>query len=567
MSLSGDDESAVSSSQPLQAAQQRLIGLPSYQDELEVYPDEVPDESNHSRSPVATSEAGQYEERSPGQRSSNGPFQVGAEHSSNPSRANSGSGSPFAPQRPNKYCGAPSTWRAWTAPDRELAASVNQLWARDLSIHLYNAFNLKRRERKSKSSRNELGEEAAPERQEDHRAGWKPPDLWTAWPMPPEEVPREGYSEEWEDDEPWRVEKMVQRSSSVLEDVLVGRIARKAGQTFQARQWDDKHTDAEESLPSSTIDQSQSQPHASTDELRALDSILDKPPLKPAIMTDDAKAQQILQPTVRHLLAKVDDLLRGLHHARAAYGYAVNGPAGARTGASTSRFPASRRYKSTKRVHPHRQWSKPFSNQDFGNVVDSDALPSSNDNENQSPRATSQVGRKPSARRPKLGLRDWTDILAIASMTGWDLAVIGRTARRCSELFGEGIVFRTLEEGVDRSRDATYLPVTLTGAAASKVAALYEPNALCPEFSKYKIIGPVVECSRSNQGFSELEDMNNHIRAQHDTIDLPNHLRINNEEMFGGVHIDGFLQPIQGKHTNQAKPPTRRRRKQRKVNP
>ena len=46
----------------------------------------------------------------------------------------------------------------------------------------------------------------------------------------------------------------------------------------------------------------------------------------------------------------------------------------------------------------------------------------------------------------QLGLRDWSDVLGVASMVGWEPEAVGRAAARCSTLFGEGISFRTLAE-------------------------------------------------------------------------------------------------------------------------
>ena len=567
MSSSEDVDSGVSSSQQLQAAQQRPTDLELYQDEAEILQDEAYDESDHSQPSVTGVQAGPHEEGSPGQQSSNDPLQVEAERSSNPSRTEgSGSGSPYPPQRPNKYYGAPSTWRAWTAPERELAASLDQIRAKDLSIHLYNAFNLKKGYNKSRRPWNEPGKETISERQKHYRPEWKPPDVWTAWPMTSGEVPREGCLE-WEGDETWRFESLAQSSVSVLEDVLASQILRKARHTFRARQWDDKYTDSEGPVPSRIIHESQSHSHADQDPLQVPDSIPDEHQLEPAIMTDDAEAQQILRPTIRHLLTKLDDLLRGMHHARAAYGYAGNDPAGIRVRRNTSSCPASRRQQqqSTKLARSHGHWSRPSSNSDQEYTAGCDASPSSTDTEDQRPRATGQVGRKPSARRTKLGLRDWSDILAIASMTGWDLAVIERTARRCSELFGESVMFRTLEEGQDHSRDATYLLGTSAREAASNAAVSSEPSTIQAESLKGKTLCPRKECHRSHRGFSTKGDLDNHMRVQHSTVELSNHPRINNEEMFGGVHIDGFLQPIQGKQTNQAAQHMQRKRKQRHV--
>ena len=47
--------------------------------------------------------------------------------------------------RPNRFSGKPSTWRDYTAADRDVAAALQQSGAGDLAAHLYNAHALKRR--------------------------------------------------------------------------------------------------------------------------------------------------------------------------------------------------------------------------------------------------------------------------------------------------------------------------------------------------------------------------------------------------------------------------------------
>lgn len=49
--------------------------------------------------------------------------------------------------RPNRWTGAPSTWRSLTSQERGLAASLDKIRDSDLSVHLYNAFALKKRAR------------------------------------------------------------------------------------------------------------------------------------------------------------------------------------------------------------------------------------------------------------------------------------------------------------------------------------------------------------------------------------------------------------------------------------
>lgn len=46
--------------------------------------------------------------------------------------------------RPNRWDGAASTWRTFTEEDRQTHAALTAVRDRNLSVHLYNAFALKR---------------------------------------------------------------------------------------------------------------------------------------------------------------------------------------------------------------------------------------------------------------------------------------------------------------------------------------------------------------------------------------------------------------------------------------
>ena len=62
------------------------------------------------------------------------------------SNSNSDSQNPeYPPHRANRWPDAPSTWLSVTAQERGLASSLDALRDRDLSVHLYNAFALRKR--------------------------------------------------------------------------------------------------------------------------------------------------------------------------------------------------------------------------------------------------------------------------------------------------------------------------------------------------------------------------------------------------------------------------------------
>ena len=89
-------------------------------------------------------------------------------------------------------------------------------------------------------------------------------------------------------------------------------------------------------------------------------------------------------------------------------------------------------------------------------------------------------------------------------MTAWHQGVVGNAAARCAALFGEGIKFRTLEEGRKAQEEHLYLP-----------------NA-----------SPSIPREHSQ---------NNTWRAREGSRDGSGSM------VAGGVHLDDFLKPIEKK--------------------
>ena len=520
---------------------------------------------------------------------------------------------PPLPPRPNKFHGPPSTWRTWTAAERELAASLDQLRARDLAVHLYNAHALKRRARAIDKQR----QRGDSEREVNGKA-WVPPKVWTAWPMGPNEVPREDETKVWEDEvDPgfWKRRRII-KPSEALEDAIVGEVLRNATHIFQSRQWeeeepsgslerssniksrdesnfgnelligaseDEDHSSAEDEreieteaeLESGTESESpnegngqrqsasetegeigrgrrrmttrsqsggarkstKNQPKSERKPRRSLSKddksettnlaseVEGLDTMKPVLMADDERAREILQPTIHHILAKLDHLLMGLHQARQAYlpgAYdsasetqtdadelpeaesgkrSISGRSKSRSRVSKNELSRDASMRSTRRSRGRsKSVASPNSDfQDAQNVSSPSRSPSRKPRRrrSRSPESRARLLRKSQAR---LGLRDWSDVLGIASMKGWDSTVVARAAGRCAALFGEGMTFRTLEEGMQEVKEVSFLPNEI--------------------LRKEDLSGNDKPLSEQ----SESED-----------------------EMLGGVHVDGFLKPLQAK--------------------
>jgi hypothetical protein len=433
--------------------------------------------------------------------------------------------------RPNKYRGPPSTWRSWTEAERQLATSLDQERAADLAIHLYNSHALKRRLWQSKGActvqgwrgkerwrqpQIPLGIEAVG----DGRDTFCPQKGWTAWPMKPELVPREGggitRSSSHEVKVNWkhqyRAKTKVPRSSEVLGDCIVGGVLGIAKEKYQERGRDHPQRDSEResySPSSSGTHTPVPSPSRGKDSLTLDESAaaggregrhgaashrLSVPRSGLVPMADDEKAHELLQPIAHHLLSNFDSLLMGLHHAREAYlssqdekvskdhtrptkkgkGQPLKNPRAFTTPTSIvtqdrnvlddSVLASKERKGMTRRTRKYSQARSGSPPDLAGNESDSDYTAekesgsSSHLSDGVSPAPSPSVKQRrvvgnPTAKahyrnkkQEQLGLRDWSDILGVASMVGWEPEAISRAAVRCSTLFGEGINFRTLAE-------------------------------------------------------------------------------------------------------------------------
>ena len=219
-------------------------------------------------------------------------------------------------ERPNKFHGPPSTWRSWTEPERLLASSLTQLQNQDLALHLYAAHHLKRQLRDPALTEASREWFSKGRWQDQERAasgeGFDPGKRWTAWPLPPENVPREW--ERWGkplDEVESSAKRLVNVSSTaLLEEICVASAIRLAKDRFNSRPWE-----PEESKPSQETIKTEpglpARPKAKSASPEA--------DLKPAILADDEQAHDILRPSIRHIFTQLDLILLALHHSRAMY--------------------------------------------------------------------------------------------------------------------------------------------------------------------------------------------------------------------------------------------------------
>ncbi len=316
---------------------------------------------------------------------------------------------------------SPALWRHRTTFERDISASFNQGRSSDLSIHLYNTFKLRQRAKSQTLDENGFVETK------------EPPRAWAAWPLTPESVPRVHQQMVWEDGD-WRIGPYVKRErrpGDELRDLLIARATKTGKERFWARE-------SEGSSSGGKGDEG----------------------FRPVVSVDDGAVEKLLRPSMQHVLGKCDSLLIALHHARSSY----IAPKKADRKKTLRKSNSSRTAVS----------AKPDDLGTLNNDSDEDSNGSSNyegevSESKISGRQRTQKDKAEDAavkvrtrflrqKANSAGLRDWTDIFAVASMTGVGSAVISRLAYRSNGLFDADKEFRETYGGLTNIKETVFLP-------------------------------------------------------------------------------------------------------------
>ncbi|CZR56145.1 uncharacterized protein PAC_06033 [Phialocephala subalpina] len=424
--------------------------------------------------------------------------------------------------RPNRWKGPSSTWGTLTAQERGLAASLDQIQNQDLSIHLYNAHALKRRAREYARNPEEVKKQYPAIPDEDQT--FKPPKSWTAWPLPPDQVPREREQVGPEDGDERHTFKrrQMERGSRELEDVLLGVTLKFAKERFMRREQEDevKYLDrrkrstedvsSEEEDDSSVQDWERSDEEEDVVEKESSDAPPSKERLIPVVSADDERSRGILRPSIRHTLAKLDEVLIALHHARKTCrrfshsSTSANSDNEAETDGEDSVSPSKRgrgrprkfadlpdrsraqsipeeqgqeeehdpnspdlfRGKTTHRGRPLKAYERlEGENQEeylvriaktqkkplpafapLAEIKPSKSSTPSPEKSRKSAKPRTASEELDRQRRMRLNTRDWSEVLSSAALVGFPPDAIARATQRCANLFGEGMTMRTIFE-------------------------------------------------------------------------------------------------------------------------
>ncbi|KAM0440997.1 hypothetical protein ACHAPT_000302 [Fusarium lateritium] len=557
--------------------------------------------------------------------------------------------------RPNRWTGPKSTWRTLTEEDRLLWQSMKQLQDQDLSVHLYNAFALKRRSRDAESAldlmvKTEDGQDAV----------WAPPKMWTAWPLKHKQVPKERLiNSQHDEDDNFTFRKQEEiLPSTELEEEISATILRTAKRRFRKRK-SNMAAAAHPSIEEPSIESGNDTPgvlsRGSSVKLETEDEgekvVTDveggkvtrgRPKTyEPVESTNDELSYELLRPSVRHILSQLDTTLSILHNSRlAGMRYMSDSSteeesdsqSGQKRSRGRPRKPShdtdgsapptpgtSSRRGRPRKIHvprdgethdemllrvareSHRRIPTTPKDKDAAfeewmrkgdEAIERERSLSIKRGASQGPSTDddgSNSGTYMDRKRARWGLRDWSDVLGAAALAGFSSDAIARTARRCADLFEEGMVVRTLNEvpvshgtGIgsveyrpepirlsysdadgdadDESDDAADLVQRrVASRQASLARSSRSPDSLRSSRRSTRSPGPpksprsrsasagglvfcpVASCDRAAQGFTRKANLRRHIELVHQgqTEELDS-----DEEVAGGVHVDGFLRPI-----------------------
>ena len=333
-------------------------------------------------------------------------------------------------------------WRKPNLPEKKpfafgtnLIRSLDHLTASDLSLSLYEAYW----QRHGSQVLRRSDAKQAKETRSTARSMGSSRKIWTAWPLPPKRVPRES---DFRGSMPvgYPYIKVPIKLSQDLQDVVTGQILKFVKLRLADRATGSANRSETPSTTEQDVEQMPSRP-AEPESDQNLQTISRR------IMTDDdEQASRLLRPTTQSIMSKLDHLLMGLHRARRSY-LSLDLPEYQKTSQKRGR-PESARSGARSRARSGTASSE--------NGENSQQHPQTGDDSEYIDSQGSAKRRRTSysthdrydqftRRKSTLGLRDWSDVLGIALMSGFEPETIQRVRARCTSLFNEKMEFRVLQ--------------------------------------------------------------------------------------------------------------------------
>lgn len=360
-------------------------------------------------------------------------------------------------ERPNLFDGHTTSWRNYNADEIGAYNAIITHRTRDLAAHLYNAHVVRRRARETARKYPGVVD----------KAPLRVNKRWTAWPVHAATVPRANETIQRIMDAPDNFQMQPDsRPSTELEDCITAFILKTSKENFQARElnfeeiednsWN-KLDDGDE-LMEDELDKKEEDEEEAPVDTRIL---------QPTVLLDDDQSLHQLRPLTRNVIFQLDRLLYGLHCAMKGRKYEeesgdeqwsdsdeedyLTRESSKRGSRSRSRGRRSARQDTQERELSRRSNSARIST---GLETEDESLPDVSQTRAQS--RDSSAGPDGSYHsKGRLKLRDWSEVLGLASMMGLPTPAVMRASKRCADLFGEDMEFRIMPEGkVKKKRKA-----------------------------------------------------------------------------------------------------------------
>ena len=451
-----------------------------------------------------------------------------------------------------RYQGSDSLYRYHTRRERTLYSSLEQLQANDLSLHLYNAhaWKARLRSRDEYTAKGPFRRKSAwiPGGKEQGSKEWYPDQIWTSWPLEPNLVPRPGEDfgvpkatrREMENDlriNGWKTREELQ------EDVF-GLLMGQAKESWNSRPRATSPIANRNVSPGITREHRSSRsPSLGREDARhghqsddpeidpKHESELEEGPLGsvPVMSGDDDHLRSILRPTANHVLSRLDDLLMALHHNRnGQYRNEWDNNAEGSRSRSHSRGPKRRRPLNRTRSAEDQNHDTDAAQSGYETEAaesrsrshsrkrhkTTDSTPSDTRRERSSSVASSAGSDHGLYHRNP---RDWSEVLGLATLIGWNEAALQRTLQRCADLFGEDMQLHSVDNPSIALRSETTRP-TPDAIDEHAIPVAAPANTLAQQLTEGAYyICPFVDCARhslpypSSQGYRFRE----HLRRAH----------------------------------------------------
>ncbi|KAJ6015528.1 hypothetical protein N7540_010119 [Penicillium herquei] len=369
--------------------------------------------------------------------------------------------------RPNRWEGHATNYRQAIVAERSVFNSLRALRANDLAGHLYDAFAIRQKSTHDQSEPSDPDDSD----EEETRSFRK---KWIAWPMTATSVPRtdENLRRRLDGFDTYRMQPD-SRPSAELEEWIMATMMRTGKETYMAREsgWKEVKVpqEANQPDPDAIVDDAAAKDeNEQNDDSKKPQSKNSKSmPRHPVIQADEDILHRQLRPLSRTVISQLDQLLMGLHHSlrHRTNDMDSSDDSATDTDEEISRSRSGSRPKQkgqkqdqlrgTKRGRKDSHLDRPSASR--ASASRSSSYIDATDDDTPSGETPNQSrGRM----MDRLLLRDWSEIMGIASIMGLPSNAVERASKRCADLFEQDMSFRTFHEGriepLERLPDSTY---------------------------------------------------------------------------------------------------------------